>query len=267
MELNVKGVIPEGNTPGSFDVAWKKNDSHGLILKTKALPIDKLDGLVTRFASKMELAGRLTSTVTCQWGDTAAPDAMQIGVDALAEQFLLAMPALGTDRIQMQKLKADCAMTIQSGKVVFQKAKLDTDVGALTLAGNLALGSDAGQSAFDSFLHQTYQVQGHIDLARLATMMPKTLHILEGTKVTSGELNVDLASQPGQNGMTWKGNVRTSDLTAMRRGKELVWAAADRADARRPGNQGRPGDRKPYMRISFSDAQGGGSTRRPGGVA
>jgi translocation and assembly module TamB len=223
MEMKLQGVIPEGNVPGVFDVEWKKDASHHLVVKTKAVPIERFDALVARFASKMELAGRLTSQVECQWGDKTARDAVQIRADALAEQFLLAMPALGTDRIQMPKLKADCAMTIQSGKVVFQKAKLDTDVGAITLAGNLALGSDAGQSAFDSFLHQTYQVQGRIDLARLATMMPKTLHILEGTKVTSGELSLDLASQPGQNGMTWKGNIRTSDLTAMRRGKELVW--------------------------------------------
>ncbi|MCX7428501.1 MAG: hypothetical protein NTW96_23105, partial [Planctomycetia bacterium] len=143
--------------------------------------------------------------------------------DAEASPFSLVAPLLKTDRVQMQKLKADCKLTWQSGKVAVEQAKIDSDLGNVTLTGEFASGGGDAAGAFDSFLRQTYHAQGRIDLARLATMLPETLHIHKETRVSSGELTVDLDSRRGQDGMSWKANVRTSDLTAMRQNKELVW--------------------------------------------
>ena len=221
LELAVKGVIPDGNTPGSFDVALKRDAASDLVLNTKTLAIEKLDGLLARCSGNAKISGRLTSRVEFRWGGDAG--AMHILADAEASPFSLVTPLLKTDRVQMKKLKADCKLTWQSGKVAVEQAKIDSDLGNVTLTGEFASGGGDSAGAFDSFLRQTYHAQGRIDLARLATMLPETLHIHKETRVSSGELTVDLDSRRGQDGMSWKANVRTSDLTAMRQNKELVW--------------------------------------------
>jgi len=66
-------------------------------------------------------------------------------------------------------------------------------------------------------------VEGRVDLARLAAMLPATLRIRPQTQVTSGQLQVSLQSGPGPQGVEWHGRVEASGLAAINAGRELSW--------------------------------------------
>lgn len=221
ISLTAKGVIADDTAPGRFDVEMTKDTAGQLVLKTESLPLEKLDGLLVRFLGNIALGGRLTSNVECQWGG-AATDALHLRADAEVDALRLALPQLA-DRIDLEKLKGGFEAASTSGKWMVRRVDLDCDLGKLSLGGDFVYDPDAPGGVLDAVMHQAYQAQGRINLARLALMMPKTLRIHEETRVTSGELQMDLASQRGAQGMLWKAKLRTSDLTAMRRGKELVW--------------------------------------------
>ena len=217
MALTASGAVPDGKSPGRFEVELKMDDANRLVAKTDSLSMEKLDGLLARFMPGTHLAGRLTSKVDCQWGG-ATSDAMQVSADADAKGLRFASPLLGTDRVQLDKLKAKCDFSWRQGKLVLKQANLDSDVGKVALEGHLELGE------IDSLFASDLRDPGpgrpcptRHDVARDAPYPRRHPR-------HSGELKVDLASRRGKDDrMTWHAHLRTSDLTAMRRGEELVW--------------------------------------------
>ena len=101
------------------------------------------------------------------------------------------------------------------------RIEVDSKAGADTYA-TYAAGTDL-LGPLGPYMQQSFKLEGNLDIARLATMLPNTFHIHKQTTVSSGNLTVELSSQKGKDGMVWAGRIETSDLTAMRRGRELVW--------------------------------------------
>jgi hypothetical protein len=237
--LRVSGVIPEPEGAGRFDVALEpvsgkgENPSSGsrLTVRTDAVSLEKFDVLLARFGPEMTLRGRLSSTIKCEWSGGPSPR-IALDTNATITDLTLAAPRLRSDQVQMKSLAATCRLALQDGTFNVEQASLDCDLGKVSLVGSLgwdAPGADVPSAAKRAspgigwLLHQTYELHGQVDLARLAAMLPGTLHIHENTTVTSGRLTLDLVSRRGEEGMVWEGRVETSDLTAMRRGQELVW--------------------------------------------
>ena len=77
------------------------------------------------------------------------------------------------------------------------------------LAGHLA------QSAFTA--------EGQLDLVKLAALLPKTLHLREGTQITSGDVRLNLANKPDGSGQTWEGRLVAGNLAAMHEGRRITW--------------------------------------------
>lgn len=243
--LTTSGAIPDGRKVGKFDVELTMptaaEKSNSLAVTTGALPLDNLAALLNAFApesglAETELAGRLDSKIECQWpsGDSSA--GFTVRIDTAVKNLRLSGPGLSGDRVALDNLSAVCDFNWNDKGFTIKKAGIDCDLGRLALNGSLRMdssqtttpdskASNAANSLgpLQPFAQQTFELTGRLDLARLATMLPQTLHIHKQTRVTSGNLSVSLSSSKGPKGMVWQGRIETSDLTAMRRGRELVW--------------------------------------------
>ncbi|MBN1910917.1 MAG: hypothetical protein JW818_14320 [Pirellulales bacterium] len=193
-----------------------------LSLEANSLPLQAFGPLLARFAGKMHVAGRLDAKVECQAGQ-AAGDPMKIRGEVAAKDFLLTAEALGTDQVRLAGLRAECQAAWQGDRLTVETAAMNCDVGRLDLVGPVAYGFGDADATWDKLLGQPCRLTGRADLARVATMLPSTLHIRQQTQITSGEVVLDLAAQPGPQGMTWKGQLRTSDLVASHAGTPIVW--------------------------------------------
>ena len=202
-----------GSSPGSGD----------LTLRADALPLAMFESLVGRFVPEARLNGRLCSTIQCQWSGTEEIDRAVVQGSVTADDFTLAMPGLGRDRVTLAQLKAVCQVAWQEGKVQVDRAVVHCDVGNASLVGTLDLGQKEAQDLLTTISHQSYELDGRIDLARLARMLPDTLHVREGTEITAGRLEVAMASRPGPDGMAWLGRLEARDLAAVNQGRRLVW--------------------------------------------
>ncbi|MBN2025117.1 MAG: DUF748 domain-containing protein [Pirellulales bacterium] len=221
MALVASGVVPGEGGESRFEANVALDETNQVAIKTDAFALDRLDSLWPRLVPGMSLAGRLTSDVKCQWG---GPDGkVEVRATAKARDLNLADARLGADRFRLAKLDADGGFTWQNGRLAVQQAKADCDVGKVDLTGTLALGAGESGSWLDALAQQECHLTGQVDLAKLAAMFPQTLHIHEQTQVTAGTLAFDLAGRRAEQGMAWQGRIETSDLTALRRGKELVW--------------------------------------------
>ncbi len=239
LDLKTSGNVADKQRPGSFEIDLKMpladpkepaaaekmepNTGSQLTIKTAAVPLEMFESVSERFNfADTHLAGRLTSSLQCQWGDgQAAPVSVQGTVTA--DDFLLATPALGDDRVKLNRLHTACKMTTTADQIKFDRLDIESDLGNASLTGKFPLTQTEGTKFLTSLPQQTYELKGKVDLAKLAAMLPGTMHIHEGTQVTAGQLQVRLVSRSTERGMVWQGRIETSDLTALRRGKELVW--------------------------------------------
>ncbi|MBN1591070.1 MAG: DUF748 domain-containing protein [Pirellulales bacterium] len=226
MRLAAKGIVSEAGREGTLGVRMTMGPENHLELQTTGLGLAQFDALVARFAPQTRLAGRLDAQVDCDWGKTSARAEtvpMRVAVKLNLDQFVMASPQLGSDQIRLASLKADCQAGWQSGKLLVEKAAVDSDIGRVSLDGRLELsGADPAQ-LFESLLRQTFELKAQLDLAPVAAMLPESLHIDQQTRITAGQLNVTLASGPSPQGMVCQGRIETSDLAAVHRGQAIAW--------------------------------------------
>ena len=235
VELEASAAIADPTSPGRLTVkltlgaasaAKPSNDEKAdppdstgeLAIETEQFPLDMLRPLIARFSPETHLSGRVSSQVHARWGVNAT-----LAVDLMAENLLLATPALGSDRVDLQHLDATCQLARQEGRIQIDEATLRCDLGELVVAAVLHDDETPDRGSADWLSRQTYQVKGHLELVPLARMLPGTLRLRDGMQVTSGRLQLALASQPGPQGMLWEGTLESTDVTAVHRGQPIAW--------------------------------------------
>ena len=226
LELSASGIMPQKQSSGRFhaELTIPPADQDGqLTVTTEAIPLAMFQSLMGRFATDTKLAGRLTSVVQCRWNGGAPAGEMTVRANVAADDLLLEAPSLGTDQVKLEHLKATGQVTRQGNRLKVEKLKIDSDVGNVSLEGAVELGDDWAEDALGRLSEQTYQLNGQIDLARLAGMLPGTLRIRKDSRITGGQLKVALKSQPGREGMIWQGRIEASNLAALGAKRRLVW--------------------------------------------
>jgi hypothetical protein len=186
-----------------------------LRIAADGVPAVAFGPLLHRLAVSADLAGRVWSQLRCEWGVSGTTGRVAAEGSLAAEDLTYAAPALGTDRVELERLQAAGRVVWQDGTFRVDSLRIQSDAGNASVSGSLHLG--------ESLLEQSFELHGDVDLARLAEILPETLRIRQGVQVTSGRLEATLASRDGPNGTTWQAQIETSDLVAWDGGRQLVW--------------------------------------------
>jgi len=240
LELNTSGTVADRRLPGSFSATLRMHAGVGndrasnaaaadgprpdeLTVKADGVPLAVFESLLNRFAFSAKLAGRLSSDVQCRWNGGDVPDTMLIQGSATANELALAAPSLGPDQLELQRVGLTGKVAWQGEHVEVEQLVVESDVGNASVAGTFDVSESAASRVLASLAKQTFEVNGRIDLARLAALLPATLRIREGTQVTSGQLEVAVASRRGPQGMSWQARIGASNLAAVNQGRRLDW--------------------------------------------
>lgn len=241
LELQTSGTVADLRRPGRFAVKLSMHQgsrgaaadgpashnepgvSDGLAIKTEAVPLAMFRSIFDRLALEMQLAGYLSSDVRCQWNRAETPQAVVVQGSATAEDLAVTAPSLESDRVEFGLVEATCKAAWRQDSVEFKQLTVQSDVGNASLVGTFDLDENTAGSILRRLPNQAFEIGGSVDLARLAAMLPETLRIREGTRVTSGELRVGLASRRGAEGMSWQGRVEASNLAGVNQGRPVVW--------------------------------------------
>jgi len=213
------------------ELLWQRGDAAALAgkgnvsLTARALPIELSTPLVHRFASDLSLAGLLDGDVKVGWGETGET----LRMDALTVQGLaLAAPRwLGPDQIRLQSVRAAGEVERRGTSWQIQPTVIESDLGKLQLRGGAVVSGQAPTGAMQGVLealrHGRFTLDGHVDLARIAAMLPNTLHIRPGTHVATGQIAMGFRSESTAQGLRWDSRVAASDLSAMYEGRRITW--------------------------------------------
>lgn len=184
-------------------------------LQADRFPLAFLQTIVCRYVPDTKLSGTLTTQLDLTW--KAAGDVALAG-DVLATDLRLQTPALGQDQIALDRLQMPCQVTYDGRRLKIDQLDAECDLGSLSVQGSVA----AGAAAAD-LLQQPLQARGKLDLARLAQMLPETLNIRPGTKITSGEIELALDSRADGATHRWHGEITATRLAAESTTRKIVW--------------------------------------------
>ena len=166
-------------------------------------------------------------------------------------QLALAVAALGTDQLRLERLRSMCRIKYQDRRLEVQPSGIECELGSVAASGNLNFEGASATSLPGllweqvagalslliapetpgaarpgrSLFQQTLDVSGQLDLAKLAKMLPGTLRIREGTEIISGQVQLAAGSRRADDSgrMAWKAQLETANLMATDRGRQLLW--------------------------------------------
>ncbi len=222
--LTTSGTILDKKTPGRFEVEAEVAQSGQVTMTVEQIALENFAALLKRFLPEWKLAGRLNTELKCHWDDRGPLDSLVAEATLQTESLIVQNRLLGPEPVPLGIVQAQLKAHRETGKTVVDQADVTSVIAQINLDGKLELDDGKHEEQIKTFLNQEFKVVGHVDLAQVARLMPKMLRLQDQTTVSKGDLNLLLESRRQPSGqMAYRGQLRTSDLTASRRGRELIW--------------------------------------------
>ena len=232
LTLHIESLLnpPSGETGRILaDLLWQRDSTAigkgNLTIEAATVPIELASPGLQRVYPGMIASGLLEGDISLEWG--AASSAASITQLTAQNLHVVAPQLLGEDHIELELLNASGEVTQRGGAWQVQQLTLNSDIGQVTASGTASLTAADGKSStlmlVEALQYGQFRVDGRIDLARIARMLPTTLKIREGTHVATGEVTLALGSDTDTSGQRWDGRIEARNLSAMYEGRHLTW--------------------------------------------
>lgn len=225
----LRGDVDVDDKLSPFDAAWEivapghgdvQAGSNKFSVASSGFPLWLVGASLQGVAPGLELDGRLVSKLDVEWrAGTAGIEQATAKGEATAEQLLVAGPWLKGDRLQLASAKLPIAMSVEKNNLRVEQLGVDCELGQLSFNGDL----DMAAGLAKSLTSKPYHVIGHLDVARLAAMLPNTVHLRSDTRITAGVIDLALDATARNQGLGWQGRLETSQLSATTAGKQVTW--------------------------------------------
>jgi len=195
--------------------------------QVRGMGLSLVQPLARRLGEDVRAEGVLTAELACVWSSVERRLTVAVH-QARVESLSLTAPSwLGTDQLRLQSLQLAGGCAVDDGGWQFTDAKLECDAGQLTLDGQFTWQPDARGGVWQRLLRGAasadLEIDGQVDLARLARTLPDTLRIREGSTIEAGTVRLHLRGHHGGEQRGWQAQVETSELTATQDGRRFTW--------------------------------------------
>jgi hypothetical protein len=182
------------------------------------LPLAAAEPFLRRLEKPIKLDGRLDAHLTLRQGEGGPSDGRLQGNISL-RSLTLGHPVLGSDCLRVDRAEVPCRLALEGSRLVVEQIEIQSELGKAILAGAM----DLAKTPRDALTQPGHRLDATIDLARLAELVPDTLHLMKETRLTSGTLSLHVHSSAQPEGVFWEGDLHTSDLRGEYQGQRLVW--------------------------------------------
>ena len=213
--------------PGKIKFRWQPDaDAHQhLELLADNLPLELLQPWITRQVPDAQLTGTLSTDAQLTWTlDPSRGLLLQTTGRLEVHQLDLTAPALAGDHLHTQQLIAPWKIQVTDNHLTLEQLTINTDWAKLQATGQLTLAEL--QSLNVANLPQgNAQLNGNVDLAQLAAMLPRTLQLRNGVKIDAGQLQFNFAPQPNTNANTnaWQATASIQNVAGTDGRHQIRW--------------------------------------------
>lgn len=211
-------TAPNANGKASSD--WGEGVA---TIQTTGLPLQIATIGLRRLGLDIQLAGQLTTKAALKLSERNQEAKIE---QLTAQNFsITSRELLGTDHIQLQSIVGSGEILRNTSEWRISNVSLKSEVGECTASGSGPVQATDGLSAqiAQAIRRGNWELRGNVDLAKLAAMAPATLHLREGTHISSGLVTADLSSQSNADGSVWNANLQADQLAAIHAGSSYEW--------------------------------------------
>ncbi|MEQ8787609.1 MAG: hypothetical protein RIC55_15000 [Pirellulaceae bacterium] len=192
-------------------------------LDAEQIPLVFSRGLLRRFVGDVRLAGEAVVKCSGKWSVPQRQFDLRIG-QLRGEDLQLSAPEfLAEEEVRLNSLRASGGVVFHQQQVSLDTLALETAPANITASGRLNLEDLRTAELLDALFAQQIATTGQIDLAQLAALLPKTLHVRDGTRITSGQVAWDLTSREEAGRRRLIGRLDATGLAAENAGQTITW--------------------------------------------
>jgi len=198
---------------------WTLEGATGsLTVKVKDLDLESIEPLLALSGTEVKTKGRLSADLKSEIknGQLANVTGKVTGRD-----LDITAPQLKGDRFQTKILDADVKITAKDKAIDIESLKLKTDWAALNLSGSVPTDL-AGEEKLKPLWESDLTGSFDCDLPAVASLMPNTLGLKEGTKITSGKITGDIQTITQAGKKQIKASVDLAGLKGTVSGKQVA---------------------------------------------
>ena len=187
------------------------------------LPLEIFRPVAARLLPDAQVSGLLSANLKYQTvaAQPAPKSLLQGSLDLRGLD--LSAASLRRDHLKLAVLQVPCQITWQGKQIDIEQLGIQCDVGQVSLSGQTTLPDKIAARSLADWLRETFSLDADLDLAKLARLLPDTLHVREQVSVTSGNIHLNLASGTASGAHRWTGQFKASNITATNAGKPVAW--------------------------------------------
>ena len=156
---------------------------------------------------------------------TASTGAANIEISQLQlDRALFAAPDLiGSDQLMTQRTEASGNLNLSMSQVAADGFRFSSDLGKVNVDGVLNVSQLSSMLQNGDLMRQPFQMDGRIDIAKIASMLPTTLQLHDDLSIESGELSFQASTRVDKEVPKLIFNMDTANVRATRAGQPIVW--------------------------------------------
>ena len=203
------------------------------------LPLDCLATLLKRFGIAAKTQGDLTSKLEVSWNGSGR----EVGINVIqleVDRFAIEAPSwLGQDRLVIERGVSQGQLNFAPAAIVAHQFEFESELGSASANGRIDASQIAALVAEGRLMTTDFEVNGRIDLARLARVLPNTLRVKPGVEIEAGELVLQSYSRMEAGQRRILVNLEAQNIQARNQGRPMRWQAPIRVvAAMRQNDQG-----------------------------
>ncbi len=237
-ELVEQSIDAQGQTvrlaPGSMTIRAQVDagsqtldlQSANVSLETQQLPLSCVNPILQRFAGNVVLGGQLNGK--CQAFYNGPNGSVSLILDQFGgQQIGVAAPEwLGPDEILLQQLAVQGELQLTPRLVAAKEFSLSSELGKVNANGTVNVNQLIDMTQQLNLLETPVQIDGQLDVARIAQMLPETLQLHRDLTVESGTVTfqANCRIDQAQNARRLVVNMDTANIRARRGEQLIVWS-------------------------------------------
>lgn len=227
-----------------------------LELTLDRLPLGSLGTFATRVLQRVQLAGELNGKAAFQFREGGRQAGARLEQLRVSDTLFASPDLLGADQFALQQFAANGNLAWLDGMATADQFNATCDFGQVTANGQISwkeLTELAGQVRLS---RAPFQLEGQLDLARVAQLLPSTLHLHEDLRFDSGNLQFQVLSKPTDDAARMLVNLDTTNFVARRNDQPIIWQQPLRVVADVSQREGLPRVDQLLCRSDFLTVEG-----------
>ena len=210
---------------GQIKFRWQPLDKERqqVELLAERLPLGPLEPWLARVVPGMQLGGVLSTDAQMTWRvDPQRGLLLETSGRLESRQLDLSADDLSGDWLRFRQVTAPWKLSVADEQLTLEQLNLDSDWAKIEATGSVTL-SELKSLGLDNLPKRATKLSGTVDLAQLATMLPRTLQLREGVRISAGKLVFDVEGYAKGEQPAWQASASLQNVAGTDGRRQIRW--------------------------------------------